>query len=111
MRISAVDDDPAIDVAIHVAMLLDNHGFIAPRLALANDGALMNPVTVVVGTAASDGDGGTHRADAHADAHILRTRRHAAKNSRHSNSGHCKTLDHRMLPRMLNFVKPMRDRR
>src|SRR5436305_11236780 len=89
-------------------MLLDDHGFITPRLALAHNRALVNPVTIIVGTTTADRHAGAHRTDAHADADFFGARRNGAVNSHHRDSGHRETLDHDELLFLLDFEEAMR---
>ncbi|HYW61891.1 MAG TPA: hypothetical protein VE865_01680 [Bradyrhizobium sp.] len=87
-----VDDDPAVTVAVEIATLLDDNGFIAPRLALVDNGALMHAVAIVIDTAAPDGHAGTHRSNANADADFFRARGHGTQDSDCRDGGHCKTF-------------------
>src|SRR3954453_4395028 len=88
-------------------MLLDDHGFVAPRLALANDGALMHPIPIIIRTAAADRHAGANGADAPANADFFSARWNGAANSHNRDSGHRKTLDHDVLLVLLNFEEAM----
>jgi hypothetical protein len=58
-------------------MLLDDHGFIAPRLALADNRALMDPVAIIIAAARSDGYARSNWADTDANAYLFGARRQA----------------------------------
>jgi hypothetical protein len=78
-------------------MLLDDDGFIATRLALADYCTLMNPVAVVIMTSRTDGYARPDWTDTYAHTKLFRARRRGTVNSHNRDSGHRKTLDHRML--------------
>jgi hypothetical protein len=96
-----IDDDRLVVMIIPIAVaLLDYDGVVViPMVAIANDFTIAIPRAIWMAVS----DGHTDRTDADTD--FFRAGRHRETNSSRRDGYYCKTLDHRMLLKFVNYRK------
>jgi hypothetical protein len=88
-----------VDIPVAVMTLLDHDGIVAiPVVALPDNFTVAIPITITI-VAGSDRDA----ARTHTNSNLFRTSRHSTAYPGHCDGYYCKTPDHRMLLKFVNY--------